>query len=330
MDNKIEISIIIPIHNGKQVIRKCLNGINASSHPNCEVLVVDDASTDESTEICRQFNVKIFRITKQSGPGAARNLGSKKAKGEILFFVDSDVVIQPDTIEKVLKTFNSNLEISALFGSYDADPEEQDFFSQYRNLCHHFIHQHGNPEASTFWAGCGAIRKNIFDELGGFDEKKYPKPSIEDIELGYRLKKKGFMIKLAKEIQVKHLKRWTFKNLIQTDIVDRAIPWSKLIEEEGQFVKDLNLKTSDRISAGLAGISILILPICLGNPNYLIYIILLSGVLITLNLELYLFFLKRKGLLFTLLAFPMQLMYYLYSSGTYIAVWATSRLKPRR
>ena len=56
--------------------------------------------------------------------------------------------------------------------------------SQYRNLLHHFVHQHGHAEASTFWAGCGAIRRAAFDAVGGFDAARFPRPSIEDIELG--------------------------------------------------------------------------------------------------------------------------------------------------
>ena len=81
-------------------------------------------------------------------------------------------------------------EIAAVFGSYDDEPAEVNFISQYRNMFHHFHHQHSDMEAFTFWAGCGAIKKSIFDEIGGFDQKRYTKPSIEDIELGYRIRKK--------------------------------------------------------------------------------------------------------------------------------------------
>ena len=327
MDRKIDISVIIPVYNGIKVIRKCLNGFMASTYPNYEILIVDDGSTDDSVKICRQHDVTVLQLPKQSGPGVARNVGSKEAKGELLLFVDSDVVVQPDTIEKVVKIFKENSDIAALFGSYDTEPEEQDFFSQYKNLCHHFVHQQGNLEASTFWAGCGAIRKSIFDELGGFDEKKYPKPSIEDIELGTRLRKKGFRILLDRDLQVKHLKRWSFRNLVQTDIVDRAIPWTRLILEEKQSVTDLNLKISDRICAGLAGLSIIVLPISFSFPGTLVFIILLWGIIIALNFKLYSFFVRRKGILFSIRAFPMQLLYYLYSSCSYLYVWAIYRMK---
>ena len=77
-------------------------------------------------------------------------------------------------------------------------PRLQGVVSQYRNLLHHFVHQHGNSEASTFWAGCGAIRRSVFEEMGGFDEQRFPTPSIEDIELGYRLRQAGHRILLDK------------------------------------------------------------------------------------------------------------------------------------
>ena len=70
--------------------------------------------------------------------------------------------------------------------------------------------QNSNADANTFWAGCGAIRRSVFKDVGGFDEKKYKKPSIEDIDLGYRLSQKGYKIFLDKDIQVKHLKSWNF------------------------------------------------------------------------------------------------------------------------
>ena len=80
--------------------------------------------------------------------------------------------------------------------------------SQYRNLLHHFVHQEGNPEASTFWAGCGAVRRAAFDAVAGYDEARFRRPSIEDIELGYRLRRAGYRIRLDRDLQCTHLKRW--------------------------------------------------------------------------------------------------------------------------
>jgi cellulose synthase/poly-beta-1,6-N-acetylglucosamine synthase-like glycosyltransferase len=80
----------------------------------------------------------------------------------VLFFVDADVMVSPDAIERVLGYFHREPEIDALFGSYDDQPAEPNFLSQYRNLLHHYVHQCGREEASTFWGACGAIRRDVF------------------------------------------------------------------------------------------------------------------------------------------------------------------------
>ena len=120
--------------------------------------------------------------------------------------------------------------LAAAIGSYDDAPGETNFLSQYKNLLHHYVHQTGNPEASTFWGACGAIRREVFLTMGGFNEE-YSRPCIEDIELGYRLKRAGFTIRLEKELQIKHLKRWDIVSLVKTDFFSRALPWTALILE---------------------------------------------------------------------------------------------------
>ena len=102
-------------------------------------------------------------------------------------------------------------------------------------------------EASTFFGACGAIRRHIFLELGGFDET-FKEPSIEDIEFGYRLKKAGYRIKLIKSVQVRHLKKWDFRTLIRSDFRYRAVPWTRLILRDHMFINDLNLTVSSRLS----------------------------------------------------------------------------------
>jgi hypothetical protein len=104
----------------------------------------------------------------------------------------------------------------------------------------------------TFWTGCGAIRRQVFLDSGGFDENHYPAPAIEDIELGYRLFQANRKLALNADIQVKHLKHWNLRSMIATDFFRRAIPWSELILRWGRMPNDLNLRSSQRISVVLA------------------------------------------------------------------------------
>jgi GT2 family glycosyltransferase len=311
------ISVIIPVYKGGQAFRKCLLSIVTATPPPSEVIVVVDGEPDSSSRLAEEFGVQIMNVPVVSGPARARNLGAKRAISEILVFLDADVTIQPDAIDRIADVFRYNPAVAAVFGSYDDTPFESNFLSQYKNLLHHYIHQTSNAEASTFWAGCGAIRRKIFLKMGGFDER-YKHPSIEDIELGYRLKKAGYQIYLAKELQVKHLKHWGLFSLLKADIFYRALPWTALILRNRQFINDLNLKTSGRIS--VVAVYLLLL-IVLGNLCNLtttalcswFFAVFLVIVLLVLNWDLYRFFFQKRGFRFTLMTIPWHWSYFFYS-----------------
>lgn len=317
------ISVIVPVYNGEKFLPSCLDALISNSYDAYELIVVDDCSTDQSPTISRQRGALVLRTLRQSGPGAARNFGAQHARGEILFFVDADVVVKPDTLERVAADLINHPEVAAVFGSYDEEPAEKNFISQYKNLFHRFVHQQGRTEAETFWAGCGAVRRDVFLAVDGFDVERYPRPSIEDIELGYRMRMKGHRIFLDKQLQGKHLKRWTLKSMLHADIFCRAVPWSMLIFERKGMVNDLNLKTTDRISAGLVGLSLLILPFSIFRPQLLLLIAVLLAVIPILNYKLYRFFFECKGLGFAILAFPLHVLYYFYSAVVFVLTWFT-------
>ena len=181
------------------------------------------------------------------GPSIARNQAAREAQGDILFFIDADVCVSPGTLQLVWNRFAEDPQLDALIGSYDEQPSQRDFLSQYKNLFHHYVHQTSRTTASTFWSGCGAIRREVFAQYNGFSEE-YNGPAVEDIELGYRMRADGRKMLLDKRLQVKHLKAWTFWRLIRTDILDRGIPWTELILRNARLPDDLNVQVSQRIS----------------------------------------------------------------------------------
>jgi len=319
--NQPFITVIVPVYNGGHFLHQCLDALFTSEYSAFELIVIDDCSTDDSAEISRKKGATVLHMPLRSGPGAARNYGAEKGRGDILLFVDADVVVKRDTLAKVAKDFQEHPEIAALFGSYDDEPQEKNFLSQYKNLCHHFVHQQSSSEAFTFWAGLGAVRRETFLSVGGFDHKQFPIPSIEDIELGVRFRKMGHRILLDKELQAKHLKKWGIWSWLRTDICCRAMPWSKLLLMSKHIVNDLNLRTSDRLSAMLVGLSVGLLPFALLKPFLLFVIIFLLLIILLLNRKLFRFFLQRKGILFAALAFPCQLLYYFYSGTTFVLCW---------
>lgn len=315
------ITVIIPVYNGGHFLERCLAGLRASTYPDFELIVADDASTDDSSAIARRYGARVIRMPRQSGPGAARNAAVKAARGEIVFFVDADVVVAPDAVGRAVEHFRTYPDVAAVFGSYDDCPAEKNFLSQYKNLCHHFVHQRGHEEASTFWGGCGAMRRAVFLAVGGFDVERFGRPSIEDIELGYRLRAAGERIRLDKDLQGQHLKRWTLASWLRADIRDRAVPWSLLIFESGQLVNDLNLKTTERVSAVCALLAVACLMGSLVYAPLLVGVPLALAGLVLLNLPLFGFFAARRGWRFALAALPAQVLYYCYSSATFALCW---------
>ena len=222
--------------------------------------------------------------------------------------------------------FEARPDVAAVFGSYDASPAAAGVVSRYKNLLHHFVHQHGDARASTFWAGCGAIRRRVFAEVGGFDEKRFRRPSIEDIELGYRLRRAGHRILLDKALLGTHLKRWTLGSLLRTDVKARAIPWAHLILTTRQPVDDLNLRQDQRWSAVLTVLA----AVCLLLAPFWTWLAPTAGALlvtvIVLNRRLYGFFVRQGGLVFAGACLLLHWLYYLYSVAAYLGVWVSVRL----
>lgn len=236
-------------------------------------------------------------------------------------FVDADVLVAPDTLCRATRFLRENPDVAAVFGGYDDRPEAQNLVSQYKNLLHHFVHQHSRSQAMTFWAGCGAIRAAAFRQVGGFDEDRYPKPSIEDIDLGYRLREAGNQIWLDKQMQVTHLKRWSLGSLLRSDIFDRAIPWSRLVLEKGRLIDDLNLKVEQRVSAALVAASAGLLLLAPWSRLAIIGAVASAAAVLVINRRLIALFHRCRNAAFAASAGFMHLLYLGYSGAAFVACW---------
>jgi hypothetical protein len=323
-------SIIVPVWNGGAAFRACLDALRRSTFSDWELIVVDDGSTDGSDALAGQAGATLLRTSGRVGPSAARNLGAGTARGEFVFFIDADCEVHPETLERAAKALRADPGLDALFGSYDDAPAARTLVSQYKNLQHHFVHQHGSPDAATFWSGCGVMRRTRFLELGGFDVARYPRPSIEDIELGYRLRKAGGRIRLDKDVQVKHHKKWTLSGLVQVDVFDRGIPWTLLMLERPEIiVPDLNLRWQGKASVALAVLLVPLLVASVVDPRLLLAAAAVALLLLMLNLDFYGFFLRKRGLLFTLASVPLHWFYFAYCAVAYAMGQARFRLARR-
>jgi GT2 family glycosyltransferase len=322
----VTLTVIIPVHNGGDDLRLCLDALEASTRCPDEIIVADDASTDGSGHLACQHGVRVLSIDGPShGPAFARNRGAEKARGDILVFLDADVAIHPDALARMERYLAEHAEIAAVFGSYDAYPRARSLVSRYKNLLHHYVHQHSRREASTFWGACGAIRREAFAALGGFNED-YTRPKIEDIEFGVCLRRAGHRVWLCPDVQVTHLKHWTIASLLRADIFDRAIPWTRLILQNTRLPSELNLTIRSRLSALAAWAGLALLLLAFRWPWAVIGALLSVTVVVVLNADLYRFFQRQGGFWFATGAAGLHLLYLLYSSLVFVLVAAQTVL----
>jgi hypothetical protein len=263
------LTAVVPATDEPATLGRCLEAIRGADEAPEELIVVDEP--------------------RGAGPAAARNDGAARARGEALVFVDADVVVARDAFARIRRRLDDPA-LTAVFGGYDDRPEAPGLVSRFRNLLHHHVHARAAGPAETFWAGLGAVRREAFEALGGFDAGRYPRPSIEDVELGMRLHAAGGRIELDPAIRGTHLKRWTIASMVDTDLRRRGAPWVELLLERRQLPTHRNLGPRERASAAvsLAGAAALA-----GRRPGLVAAAGLG--LVALNLDLYRLLAARLG-----------------------------------
>ena len=312
------LSVIMPAHNAAGFLPRTLGALRNSDLPRdrWELVVVDDGSDDDTSLIAARYADTVITLPgKAHGPAYARNRAFELTRGDVIVFIDSDCVVHTDTLSRFATLFVEQPDLGAAFGSYDDKPPAPGIMSQYRNLIHHYVHHQNAGNVETFWAGAGAVRREVFAEAGMYDEWHYSKPQIEDIELGSRIRLLGQRILLDPEIQVTHLKKWTLRGVIRTDLRDRGIPWARLLMHRGAMLStgSLNLRWTEKLNTILVWLAC---ALALSAPFFwsLVPVWLAIGCLamvIVMNVRLWVFFSRVRGPLFAVLVMPAHLMYYL-------------------
>jgi hypothetical protein len=263
----LTLTAIVPATNRPATLDRCVRAIEVSEDAPEEVIVVTDAPFP--------------------GPSAARNEGARRAAGDVLVFVDADILPHRDAFARIRRAFDQEPELAALFGSYDDTPEAPGAVSNFRNLLHHHVHQSGAGPATTFWTGLGAVRRDAYQATGGFDPGQR---WLEDVDFGMRLSASGAAIVLDPKVQGTHLKRWSLAEMVRTDFGRRGIPWVELMLRHRHTAPGLNLGARHRLSA-LASFTAAV-ALVRGNPRVAGCALL---ALVPLNAPFYRLLLRRRG-----------------------------------
>lgn len=327
------VAIVMPAFNAALLLPEVLPAVLRAAG-GATVLVVDPGSSDGTAQTAEQLGARVVRLPHPAGPARARNIGVAHVEENVVLFLDADCVPRADVVERVRAAFAAAPELVCLSGSYDDSPRDPGFFSQYMNLRHHYTHHRAQREDATFWAGCGAVRRDAFLAVGGFDAQRFPRPQIEDIELGYRLRRVG-RARLDPELQVQHLKRWTLRGAVYTDIVERGVPWSELMLEQGEVPNDLGLGTSQRIAAGLAPVALLSIPalvvaLLTARGSMTLAALLVLGASLGLQRDFVAQLARLRGPGFAARAWAFHQVHLSYSGFTFAACWLRHRLRTAR
>lgn len=207
------VSIIIPVYNGAETIKECLEAVYLSSFKKFEVIVVDDGSVDNTVEVVQTFPCRLIRLDHQTGRSKARNMGAENSKGEVLFFTDVDCIFQKETILLASQTMNRLGKNSVLGGTYSWLPVDNDFFSTFQSIFIHYFECKNLDNPDYIAAHALIIKAETFKQGQGFSEDFLA--MIEDVEFSHRLKKSGCSLRMNSAIQVRHIFNFTFwKSLI--------------------------------------------------------------------------------------------------------------------
>jgi GT2 family glycosyltransferase len=293
----MNISVVIPTRNDLENLRKCIDYIKASSRKPFEILVIDDASVTDLRKMITEDNVTVIRLNKQSGPARARNVGAQTAKGDVILFLDSDVFIDNDTLDKITFEFENNLE-DAVVGIFDDYRKYKSFFGDYKNLWMKYSYENITKRAALFYTSLAAIKKDVFLNVGGFDEN-HKRPSTEDTAFGNALWNNGIKPLISSQIKAVHNKEYSLCGILKTDFY-RASDLLKMKLRRDMGTLQKGNRTSVPILFIISVFSTLIafmLFFASGEYYLLIILIFLS---IFLNLKYLIWLFKKRGLLFAL------------------------------
>jgi glycosyltransferase involved in cell wall biosynthesis len=313
------LSIIIPTYNSEETLKLLLDSIFGSSFTDFEMIVIDDLSTDGTSRFIKDYQKKVgekliyHRVKKRKGAGGARNKGAKLARGEILVFADSDIILYTETLSYLAETFKDE-KTQAAVGTFDKIPANPNpsffhYFKAFNYYSYWVIEMDRSLPVGGFGGALGSIRKSLFTKLGGFDES-FKGAGAEDQDFAWRINQVTKLV-FDPRLRVKHY----FDNFPKTlkNFYERTYGWMKLFLKYRRFFGPA-MNPREALVAGLANISTLLLFLAFFFPFLWPFFVVIFALRIYLGKKFLAFCFKQKGTIFLLVSF-------FFSHGLYLAVY---------
>ena len=306
------VSVVVPVHQGDEVLGRVLQAIRRSCsmlRRSCELIVVDDASTDRSAEIAAGYADLVIRLGgRPRGPAYARNRGFEASRAPLVAFLDADVVVRPDALARMMEALEDDPAIGAVVGTYASDHTSGRLVSEYRNLLRHVEHRLDSGETTAFSAGLALVRRDLFERAGMFDEWRFPRPQAEALEFGDRLLALGYRISRRQDVEAVHLKRWTMRQWIAVDLLQRGIALAQLGQFPSLRARAAHLYLATALDSALAWAVVVAGAGAIGRQSlaWAVGGLACIAALVLHNARLFESLIRARGILFALAAIPLH------------------------
>jgi glycosyltransferase involved in cell wall biosynthesis len=309
------ISVIIPNYNGEKTIGRCLDAAFASQYGNFEVIVVDDCSADSSTDIIEKYPCRLIRLSEHGGASKARNTGARNSTGDVLFFIDGDCLLQPDTLGKAAAAYQKQGPGVIIGGTYTPLPYDRKFFSIFQSVYIHYSETKNSLNPDYLATHAMLIAKDLFQKSGGFNEQFMP--ILEDVEFSHRLKKMGAALRMVQEIQVQHIFNFTLAKSMRNGI-RKSKYWSIYSIKNRDLLSDSGTASQEfkfNVLSCFINIMLLLFAVLLKNWAFFLPVLLLFGSNLYLNRHLVSAFYRVRGPFFAIPAVLYYTMVYPFAVG---------------
>lgn len=309
------ISIIIPNYNSAKTIGLCLDAALASTYSNFEIVVVDDCSTDDSATIISRYSCNLVRLPEHGGAARARNIGAANSTGEILFFIDADCLLLPDTVAKAAAAHQEEGDGVIIGGTYTRQPYDQNFFSIFQSVYIHYSETKYCCAPDYIATHAMVISADLFKKSRGFDEIFLP--ILEDVEFSHRLKRLGCKLRMRPDILVQHIFNFSFMKSMRNGI-KKSKYWSIYSIKNRDLLGDSGTASQEfkfNVLVCFSSLLLALISILLQSWTFVLPLPLLFGVNLYLNRNLIMAFHDTGGSFFAIAALLYYTLVYPFAVG---------------